>query len=124
MGKGLRRLSPAAGKGLACSVVLASLSIREHEGPGHMPNTLLLGEQPSGHPTGHVHGMDGHCYRKHSFKQVGVTPLAGAALSSAQLSWGMVPRQEQEVVPGGDPCGRGGSPAPTARTGQGPQHRP
>lgn len=36
-------------KGLACSVVLSSalpMGIREHEGPGQMPNTQLLCEQP------------------------------------------------------------------------------
>lgn len=64
--------SPEAGKGLACPVVLASVGIRECEGPGYMPNTLLLREQPNGHPIGHVHGMDGRCYRKRSFEQVGL----------------------------------------------------
>lgn len=70
--KGLPRLNPDAGKGLACSAVLASVGIGEREGPGYMPNTFLLREQPDGHPVGHVHGMDGRCYRKCSFKQVGL----------------------------------------------------
>lgn len=50
----------------------ASPGIREREGPGHRPHSRLLLEQPRRHPKGHVHGMDGRCYRTCSF-----TPLAG-----------------------------------------------
>lgn len=44
-GRGMPRLDPDnREKGLACPVVLASAlptSTREHEGPGHVPNTHL-----------------------------------------------------------------------------------
>lgn len=52
---------------------------------------------PDGHPTGHVYGMDGHCHRKCSFKQVGVRPLTGGgcpkfSLVGGRETWWLVPQ--------------------------------
>lgn len=38
--------------------------IREYQSLVHIPNTISCKNGPDAPPTGHVYGMDGHCYRK------------------------------------------------------------
>lgn len=81
--KGLPRLSPDAGKGLACSVVLASVGIGGREGPGYMPNTLSCQRAAQWAPSRSC-SWDGWTLLQKMFIQTGGGGR-GAALSSAQL---------------------------------------
>lgn len=80
-------MSRSQGPEAGCSVVPVSAIPTGHhkcEGPGHMQNLISCENSPDRYPTGHVHGMDGHCYRKCSFKQVGIS-LRGEVRPSGEM---------------------------------------
>lgn len=96
-GKRLRRLNPDAGQraGLLPGPSLSpphwasgSTSMRAQR-TCQIP--ISSKNSPVGHSTGHVYGMDGRCYRKCSFEQVGSGPWLvvgwgwGCCTGSAQL---------------------------------------
>lgn len=121
--KRLPRLSPEAGKGLACPVVLASVGIRECEGPGVHAKYPSPARVAQWAPDNRSCSWDGWTLLQKTFIQTGGVGWGGCTkFSSAGVGVG-VPERNRKQCLGESSAGRGGSPALKTRTGQGTQHR-